>query len=111
MDMASHDGVTRRRFLRKASATTMLVGTSLNAASYARVTGANERFTLGLIGCGGRGQDLIKHFVKQGGVFSRVCDPDEGRMQQARTLTERSAEPAKDFRNVRQVCHTPMSLV
>ena len=74
--MATIDGLTRRKFLRKASATTMLVGASFDAASSARIAGANERLVLGLIGCGGRGQDLMKHFVKQGAVISRVCDPD-----------------------------------
>ena len=55
--MTPKEGVTRRRFLQKASAATVLVGTSFDAASYARIAGANERFFLGLIGCGGRGQD------------------------------------------------------
>lgn len=98
--MGSHDGVTRRKFLQNASAATALVGTPFDAASYARISGANDRFFLGLIGCGGRGQDLMKHFVKQRAVFSRVCDPDESRMQQARTITEGGAETARDFRKV-----------
>src|SRR5688572_11341450 len=98
--MTPNEGVTRRKFLQKASAATVLVGTSSDAASYSRISGANERFVLGLIGCGGRGQDLMKHFVKQGAVFNRVCDPDERRMQQARTTAEGTAETVRDFRSV-----------
>jgi predicted dehydrogenase len=98
--MGFHDGMTRRKFLQKVSAGTVLVGASFDAKSYARVPGANERLFLGLIGCGGRGQDLMKHFVKQGAVFNCVCDPDENRMQRARNATEGSAETAKDFRRV-----------
>jgi hypothetical protein len=41
---------------------------------------ANERFFLGLIGCGGRGQDLMEHFAEHGAAFRVVCDPDESRM-------------------------------
>src|SRR5262245_24573803 len=97
--MAS-DGMTRRRFLKRASAGTVLAGTSFDAASYARISGASERFVLGLIGCGGRGQDLMEYFAKQGAEFSVVCDPDESRMQQARAVTQGNAETVKDFRKL-----------
>ena len=98
--MTPIDGMTRRKFLQEASAATVLVGTSFDAVSYARIAGANERFVLGLIGCGGRGQDLMKHFAQQGAVFHAVCDPDESRMEQARAVTAGSAERMKDFRRL-----------
>jgi predicted dehydrogenase len=97
--MAS-DGMTRRRFLKRAGAGAVLAGTSFDAASYARISGASERFVLGLIGCGGRGQDLMEYFAKQGAEFSVVCDPDESRMQQARAVTKGNAETVKDFRKL-----------
>jgi predicted dehydrogenase len=97
--MAS-DGMTRRRFLKRASAGTVLAGMSFDAASYARISGAGERFVLGLIGCGGRGQDLMEYFAKQGAEFSVVCDPDESRIQQARAVTKGNAETVKDFRKL-----------
>ncbi len=78
--MASNHGMTRRKFLKKASAGTVLAGASFHAASYARMSDANERFFLGLIGCGGRGQDLMEHFAEHGAAFRVVCDPDESRM-------------------------------
>jgi hypothetical protein len=43
---------TRRQFLATASAGAALAFT---AQSYARIVGANERISIGLIGCGGRG--------------------------------------------------------
>jgi predicted dehydrogenase len=98
--MTSMDGVTRRKFLQKASTATVLVGSSFDAVSYARIAGANERFVLGLIGCGGRGRDLMKHFAQQGAVFHAVSDPDESRMQQARAVKTGNVEPIKDFRRL-----------
>src|SRR5262245_55455899 len=96
--MASRGYLTRRKFLKTASSTAVLAGASFDSASYARIDGANERFSLGLIGCGGRGQDLMKHFVGQGATFNVVCDPDENRMQKARSLTDAKAQAVKDFR-------------
>ena len=46
------DMSTRRQLLAAASAGTVL---SFTATSYARIVGANERISIGLIGCGGRG--------------------------------------------------------
>jgi predicted dehydrogenase len=61
---------------------------------------ANERFFLGLIGCGGRGQDLMEHFAEHGAAFSVVCDPDESRMQLARAAAKGNTEMAQDFRQL-----------
>ncbi|MFN0166601.1 MAG: Gfo/Idh/MocA family protein [Bryobacteraceae bacterium] len=44
--------------------------------------GANERLTVGLIGCGGRGMGLAREFTRIADV-AYVCDPDESRRRQA----------------------------
>ncbi len=46
---------SRREFLKAASGAAAAGVVAGSAASYARVVGANERITLGQIGCGGRG--------------------------------------------------------
>jgi len=57
---------SRRGFLRAAAAT---------AASYGRVSGANDRIRLGVIGTGPRGQYLMKEIGRTGSVeFVAVCD-------------------------------------
>ncbi|HUU11922.1 MAG TPA: Gfo/Idh/MocA family oxidoreductase [Phycisphaerae bacterium] len=48
------DVFTRRRFL-KTTAAAGATAVALSAASYARVAGANDRLSIGIIGCGGRG--------------------------------------------------------
>jgi len=51
------DGSNRRTFLKRAGG--MLAATSMNANSYARILGANDRIRLGQLGCGDRGQGHI----------------------------------------------------
>jgi predicted dehydrogenase len=68
----------RRSFLKRASAA------SAGAATFAwtgaiNAAGANERITLGLIGCGGRGPGLAQAH----GAVHFVCDADQKRLAQA----------------------------
>jgi predicted dehydrogenase len=61
---------------------------ALTAASYARVRGANERISIGLIGCGDRGYGAhmpgVHQFDKEQNVeFTAVADPWRGRRERA----------------------------
>jgi len=82
--------ISRRRFLSGTSAA-LIAGaaapTLWHAASRAQVPGANERLRMALIGCGGQGQGNLHHFQEQGAQIVSVCDPDEGRMREAREKT------------------------
>ena len=51
---------TRREFIKKAALTSV----SLLAYPSARVQGANERIRIGMIGVGGRGQELLKQILE-----------------------------------------------
>jgi predicted dehydrogenase len=54
---------------------TVLGATAMTAASYKRVLGANERISLGLIGCGERGVGVMRTFVNTDRVeVPIVCD-------------------------------------
>jgi len=69
---------SRRRFLRNAAAGGAALAVS--AASYSRVRGANERISIGIIGCGGRGvgahmAGVHKHAQTQNVEITAVCDP------------------------------------
>ncbi len=72
------DTCSRRQFLKGATATAATLAVS--AASYGRIVGANERISLGQIGCGGRGLGThmaeVHKFDKEENVeFTAVCDP------------------------------------
>ena len=102
--MNSDPVLSRRDFvkrLRAAAVASSLVSPGLmNAASYGQVTGANDRIVLGLIGCGGRGQDVMRHFLELGVTVRAVCDPDERRMAEAQQLAGGNADKIRDFRNL-----------
>src|SRR6185437_14479085 len=51
---------TRREFIKK---TGVAAGVALLATTPARVLGANDRVRIGMIGVGGRGQDLLKQVL------------------------------------------------
>jgi len=73
---------SRRSFLKHTAAA------SAGAAAWAwtggiNAAGANERLTLGVIGCGGRGAGLADAFAAIADV-AYVCDPDESRRGRAR---------------------------
>ncbi len=46
-----------------------------------KAAGANDRLTVGIIGCGGRGSGLAREFAKLADI-AYVCDPDESRRRQ-----------------------------
>ena len=77
---------TRREFLK--TATVSAAAISMSAASYARVIGANDRISIGVIGCGSRGIDAhmasVNNFAKEQNVeFTAVCDPWRLRREEA----------------------------
>ena len=69
---------SRRNFLKKVSAGGAAL--ALSAVSYSRVIGANERISIGIIGCGSCGvgvhmPSVHKHAKSQNIEITAVCDP------------------------------------
>ena len=85
------------------------LGAVLSAQSYARVLGANERISLGLIGCGGRGVGAhmkgIHPWDKQENVeFTAVADPWRPRREEAAAVVQQwYGRPARQFSSYRQI--------
>ena len=72
-------GVSRRQFLTNVSAGASAAALGLSAASYARVKGANDRISIGVIGCGVRGYGahmtgVHKHDKAENVEITAVCD-------------------------------------
>ena len=70
--------ISRRDFFKTASVGTAAV--AMSASSYARVVGANERISIGIIGCGSRGVEAhmagLHPFDKEQNIeITAVCDP------------------------------------
>jgi len=91
---------TRRAFLQRAgSGLTGAVAVSLSGTSL-RAAGANERFVVGVIGCGGQGGNLGRCFAAQPDVkVAYACDADAGRAAKAREAF-RAEHAVADLRKV-----------
>ncbi len=80
---------SRREFLKTASVGAAALG--MTAVSYAKVVGANERISIGVIGCGGRGRDahmrgVQAHAETQNIEITAVADPWRQRRELAADL-------------------------
>jgi len=101
------DTCSRRRFLKGATATAATL--AMSAASYGRIVGANERISLGLIGCGVRGVGThmaeVHKFDKEEKVeFTAVCDPWRVARENAAALVkEWYGREARQFTSYRDV--------
>ena len=82
---------SRRNFLKTATAGSAAL--ALSAASYSRVLGANDRISIGQIGCGGRGvgahmAGVHAHQDTQNFEITAVCDPWRLRQEEAAAKTK-----------------------
>lgn len=82
---------SRRKFLKTATAGGAAL--ALSAASYSRVLGANDRISIGQIGCGSRGIDahmagIHAHQDTQNFEITAVCDPWRLRQEMAAAKTK-----------------------
>ncbi len=87
--------IGRRQFLKAAAATTIAAGAArtLSAANYARVKGANERISIGIIGCGGRGSGahmpgIRKHQESMNFEITALSDPYRPSREKANGLVK-----------------------
>jgi predicted dehydrogenase len=77
---------------------------ALTAAAATRVSGANDRIRMGLIGSGGRGREDWGTFLKQPDVEPvAVCDVYDPFRQKGIELTQGRAQGFKDFRKLLEV--------
>jgi predicted dehydrogenase len=68
---STNQGINRRQFI--ASTGTVAAGLSILKPQLAFGDTANRKLDIGLIGCGGRGQWVIKHFADHGGFNVVAC--------------------------------------
>lgn len=100
--------ISRRDFLKQASLVSagLMVGTmGLNAKSYSRVIGANDRVHLGFIGVNGRGHSQAQVFAKLKNVdVDYICDVDSTVIDKTINAVEKISGTAPkgvtDFRTI-----------
>jgi predicted dehydrogenase len=91
----------RRQFMQQAS-TTLVAAAALSARRAAADPGDDEKLTVGLIGCGGRGVHDAGLFQAVSGVeIGYICDVDEGRrLAAAKSLGVDARQAVSDMRRV-----------
>ncbi len=106
------DKTTRRDFL-KTAAVAGTAAVAMNAASYARVVGANDRINIGLIGCGDRGRGAhmpgVHRYDKElNAAFTAVCDVWKPMREEAAAIAKDwyGADP-KQFVNYQELLDCP----
>lgn len=93
--------MNRRQFT-KVTAT----GAGMTALGYTRILGANDRLNMGMIGCGDRGTDVWKRFLKEKDMAPvALCDVFEPYLERAHQLSTEAAGGSKiptfkDFRKL-----------
>jgi len=98
---------SRRKFLQTAAAGSAAL--AMSAASYSRVPGANDRISIGIIGCGGRGvgahmPGVHNHAETQNFEITAVCDPWRLRQEAASAkVKEWYGRDARKFYSYRDV--------
>lgn len=95
--------VTRREFLKTTGAMSAL--SFMPAASFARVLGANERLTFGVVGTGGMGTAHLHALVGRAGsdnvAVTRVCDVYRRRLNEAvRVIAGAEGSGTMEYREV-----------
>jgi predicted dehydrogenase len=99
----------RRQFIRDSalSVAGVVSASSINseAASQARVLGANDHIRVGLIGCGGQGTGDLRAMLRAGVECVALCDVDDTQTAKTRALVENqhNQKPTlftRDFRKV-----------
>jgi len=101
---------SRREFLKKAGlgATTLALGgvlPKMNASSYSRILGANDRINVAIIGVNSRGDALADNFARQTNCeVSAVCDVDNRAIEKCintvKKVQDRTPKGEKDLRKV-----------
>lgn len=100
------NSTNRRQFLATASAGAAL---AFSARSYGRILGANERISIGLIGCGGRGYGAFMpgvhtHAEQQNVEFTAVSDPWSVRRERAAERCQQwYGRPVRQFVSYRDI--------
>ncbi len=95
----------RRKFILKTATASAALSSfsliNLNAASYKKILGANDRVRVGLIGAGGRGTFVSKAMIENNNVeFGAICDLYPVHLDRAREWAGKKAKTYKDFRNL-----------
>ncbi|HUS73584.1 MAG TPA: Gfo/Idh/MocA family oxidoreductase, partial [Sedimentisphaerales bacterium] len=104
---AMQKSFSRRKFLKTAAAGSAAL--AISTTSYSRIIGANDRISIGIIGCGSRGvgahmAGVHKHAKSENIEITAVCDPWRLRQEAASAkVKEWYGRDARQFSSYRDL--------
>jgi hypothetical protein len=94
---------TRRRFLSTSAAVS---AGALTLPRFARAQSSSETLGIGVIGCGGRGNELVEQIKRaRGAKVVALCDPDSARV--SGTAKTKDLPEAKQYADLRKLLEDP----
>ncbi|HEY3856678.1 MAG TPA: Gfo/Idh/MocA family oxidoreductase [Verrucomicrobiae bacterium] len=97
---------TRRQFITETGTVAggLGLGLSMAARTYAQSPGANDKISVGLIGCGTQGRYNFQQLLKLGVRGVAVCDVDEEHLRNGAADAVAAGQPApKQYKDFRQL--------
>ncbi len=100
---------SRRSFVKRSAAGSAILALNsfpgLSAANYRRISGANNRISVAIIGCNSRGASMAGTFARQPHTEVKyICDVEENALIKGITaasgVTGKEPKAVKDFRNI-----------
>jgi predicted dehydrogenase len=103
----SRKGMNRRRFLTQSTAGSVgIAAASLTASSYCRISGANDRIAVGIVGCSNRGREALMPALLQlenelNVQLTAVCDIWKVNLERGgNVVKERTGRTARAFNSL-----------
>ena len=93
------EGMTRREFIGRSVAGAATAGLALGAPAIGRVAAPNDRVTVGIIGAGIRGLELMQAVLNVKGNVAVVCDLYDGHLRRANEIQPKTPT-TREFREV-----------
>lgn len=96
---------SRRNFIKNSGAALTIGAMGFSSESYGRIVGANDRITVGVMGCNGRGAGMAANFARQKNTeVIYMCDVEEKALAKGVNAVKKAVnkEPkaVKDFRTI-----------
>lgn len=95
----SKQGITRREFLGRAAAGAAVAGAACSVVPGTRPISAADKVTVGIVGAGIRGLELMQAILAVGGNVAIVCDLYDGHFRRAQEI-QANTPTTREYREV-----------
>ncbi len=91
--------ISRRKFMERSLLGTAAAGLAYSAQPFVQTVAASDKITVGIIGAGIRGLELMESILKVGGNVAVVCDLYDGHFRRAQEI-QANTPTTREYREV-----------